>query len=44
MPDDRKPVPIICKSPDEITVLVPRWMEVPPKENVYQDPLDRSLE
>jgi hypothetical protein len=41
MPDDRTAVPIICKKPTEVLVMIPRWMEVPPKENIYQDPLDR---
>jgi hypothetical protein len=44
MPDCRKHIPIICKSPDEIMIIVPKWMEVPKKENVYQDPLDRPME
>ena len=44
MPAERNEIPVLCKAPNKIGVIVPRWMEVPKKENVYLDPLDRVME
>ena len=42
MPDDRAQFPIFCTPDTQGRIRQPKWLEVPPKENIYQDPLDRE--